>query len=206
MRSQHAERMALLSVAASAASQNQRSRPDLQETRLSTWPCQFLHGHCQDCRHSSAALHMREERAADREFTFGSVRLYATHTLCISCLAVCCQFHRHLLRLDRWFLRVLEVLQQFTVMKLLYVAEPCATTFHDTMAVLSCQQICSLQGLFPRVSLKARRVRHPCLELEVVPRLLASRGLLSEVEMDTWDETLRWSCRKARAERSTQLD
>ncbi|CAE7358917.1 CHR12, partial [Symbiodinium sp. KB8] len=91
-RSQHAERMALLSVAASAASQNQRSRPDLQE------------------------------RAADREFTFGSVRLYATHTLCISCLAVCCQFHR----------------------------------------------------LFPRVSLK--------------------------VEMDTWDETLRWSCRKARTE------
>eukprot|EP00439_Symbiodinium_sp_Y106_P031945 s5349_g3.t2 len=90
-RSQHAERMALLSVAASAASQNQVSRPDLQE------------------------------RAADRQSTaFGAVRLYATHTLCISCLAVCCQFHR----------------------------------------------------LFPRVSLK--------------------------VEMDTWDETLRWSCQKAR--------
>ncbi|CAE6965104.1 unnamed protein product [Symbiodinium sp. CCMP2592] len=82
-RSQHAERMALLSVATSAASQNQ-------------------------------------ERAADRQSTtFGAVRLYATHTLCISCLAVCCQFHR----------------------------------------------------LFPRVSLK--------------------------VEMDTWDETLRWSCQKA---------
>ena len=104
MRSQHAERMALLSVAASAASQNQVSRPDLQETRFSTWPCHFLHGRGQDRKHSTAGLYMCEqERAADRQSTaFGAVRLYATHTLCISCLAVCCQFHRRLVRFNRW--------------------------------------------------------------------------------------------------------
>ena len=51
-----------------------------------------------------AGLYMCEqERAADRQSTaFGAVRLYATHTLCISCLAVCCQFHRRLVRFNRW--------------------------------------------------------------------------------------------------------